>query len=252
MDKKRFEADLESISPRRLILDGKDEFDNFFLVLALIFNDLKGTVFFGVSLESVYEEPEPGVSAHAGEFGGIRVHQYKLLASLIREFLAFIKKNEAIIQSPKFILLLMRIPVGVQNYWTELVDIALTNQVEEKTSFAHSLRLIRDNVGFHFDQAHKNLKDGFVHFFYEMENGEISDRAYYALGSTMRDTRFYYIDAAVQGYIYKKAEELTTKDGEPSTFEEHHEQLRKTVDQINETLKAILEQYLSYAKVKKM
>src|SRR5688572_9986979 len=41
MTKKRFEGELNSIDPARLIKDSHNPIDNFFLTLAVIYNDLK-------------------------------------------------------------------------------------------------------------------------------------------------------------------------------------------------------------------
>ncbi len=254
MEKDEFHSELCDISPRRLVGNTPDDLEDFFLVLGLIFNDLKGILFFGVNLEAHYRDPRAGeISAHAGEFSGYRVQQYILLASLVREVIAFIKKNEQLIRSPKFRLLLLRTRPLAQKRWEEFFEVVVSDQVQEKSTFAYSLMLIRNNVGFHFDQSTKNLRDGFKHFFYEIEKDERNTRAYYSVSDRMKETRFYFIDAAVQGYVYKKAKETKQKKEETEmSFEQHHKELNKMVGDLNSVLLALLSEYITYSKNKKV
>lgn len=246
MEKREFPGSLSSISPNLLLGEKENDLDDFFLVLSVIFNDLKGLLFFGMSLEENYRTaPGDELSVHSGEVGGLQAQQYRLLAGLIREFLAFLKENIAIIKSPAFHLILLKANRTNKELWNDLTQIAFDDEVKTKSTFVHSLMLIRNNAGFHYDQSRKELRKSFKGFFNKTTKNPHNARAYYSLGQNMRETRFYYADAAVKEYISMKAGEVTDdKNQEAMSFEDHFIRLQQMVSDMNHTIGALLQHYL--------
>jgi hypothetical protein len=247
---KEFSGTLSDISPNLLLGEKENDLDDFFLVLSVIFNDLKGLLYFGMSLEEHYRTaPSDELSVHSGEVGGLQAQQYRLLAGLIREFLAFLKENAAIVKSPAFQLILLKINRTNKELWNDLTQIAFDDEVKTKSTFAHSLMLIRSNVGFHYDQSRKELRKSFKEFFNKIPKTLHNTRAYYSLGQTMRETRFYYADATVKEYISMKAREVTNdKSQKTMSFEEHFVRLQQMVGDMNHTIEALLQHYLEFKK----
>src|SRR3990167_2660843 len=99
MENQEFKGELKHIEPYRLIKEDKDDpFARFFLVLAVVFNDLKGLNLFSKLINDTYKKEEPGeVSVHVGELGGIFTQINKLFIGNIREFFEFLKENEKIL-----------------------------------------------------------------------------------------------------------------------------------------------------------
>ena len=196
---KEFNGSLESISPSKLInKDKKDDFESFFLVLGMIFNDLKGIVFFEKLLDETYRKPNPGEkSVHMGEFSGLKIQIQKNLIGAASEFLIFLKENSGVINSPKFMLLIKKLPQDKKLMWAELVGTDRSvNPIISK------LAQVRSNVLSHYDYSLENLRRGFIRsFFKESKDLPQHDRAYFSLGGSMELTRFYYSDAAVEEYI---------------------------------------------------
>ena len=191
--------------------------------------------------------PSDEKSVHAAELAGLQVQHYKILTGLIREFLAFLKKNADVLKSPAFQLILLKVDRTNKELWNELAQIALDDEVETKSTFAYSLMLIRNNVGFHYDQSRKELRKSFNSFFNRKPKTKFNERAYYSLGNTMSGTRFYYADAAVKEYIAMKAGEVKDrKNQEPMSFEEHFSRLAKTVGDMNHTLETLLRHYFEF------
>src|SRR3990167_7890934 len=109
--KKEFPGNLEDISPRHLIDENnKNDIQSFFLILGLIFNDLKGLIFFQKFVEDDYRKPEINeVSVHAGEYNGLMAQADKLLIATVGEFFKFIEENVSVLNSLSFLLLTKRL-----------------------------------------------------------------------------------------------------------------------------------------------
>ena len=90
-----FKGELSEINPSYLFSNDKsDEIDNFFLVLAVIYNDVKGLILFQKLVMDTYEPPslDPDVvNVHAGEYGGVFIQITKLIIGTIHEFFNFLK-----------------------------------------------------------------------------------------------------------------------------------------------------------------
>lgn len=247
-EKREFRGTFIDISPILLVGEGEDDLGDFFLVLSVIYNDLKGLLTWQKNIEEKYRmAPSDEKSVHAAELAGLQVQHYKILTGLIREFLAFLKKNADVLKSSAFQLILLKVDKTNKKLWDELVQIALDDDVETKSTFAYSLMLIRNNVGFHYDQSRKELRRSFHSFFNRKPKTKFNDRAYYSLGNTMNETRFYYADAAVKEYIAIKAEEVKGhRNQESMSFEEHFNRLVQMVGGMNHTLETLLRHYFEF------
>jgi hypothetical protein len=62
---------------------------------------------------------------------------------------------------------------------------------------------IRGNITYHYKDAGKNLRGGFIDRFYKKNKDKRlkNDAAYYSLEDEMETTRFYYADAAAEEYM---------------------------------------------------
>ena len=71
MENQEFKGELKYIKPYRLIKGDKDDpLARFFLVLAVIFNDLKGLALFEKLVSDIYRKEKPEeVSVQVGELG---------------------------------------------------------------------------------------------------------------------------------------------------------------------------------------
>ncbi len=217
--KLEFKGELKHIEPYRLIKeDADDPFARFFLVLAVIYNDLKGLALFEKLVIDTYRQVEPGeISVHAGEIGGVFTQIGKLFISNMREFFDFLKENEDILSGTEFKEILLKINnKDIQNRLKDIIDVAF-NKSPKNSDFTKHLILIRNNIAFHYDQSGKELEKSFCNFFHKKRKIGVNDLAYYSVGETMEDTRFFYADAAVQEYMRStrndrdKLEELDIK-----------------------------------------
>ncbi len=250
---REFKGDLQEIDPKRLINPrASDDFENFFLTVGLIFNDLKGLTILDRTFREVYRplsSTELEVSPHAGEFAGISTQIYKLYAGIINEFIDFLEKNSAVINTHEFNDIVNKLPFKIKARWFEIVNIAESKRKKtyQTSAFATSLMLIRHNVGYHYFQSGDSLRQSFVKRFFEKPKDVSNRRAYYSLGTSMQDTRFYYVDAAVQEYIFGQARSSfeMTDDSDALVFNKHLDSTFDFISDMNDILFNFLKRYLT-------
>jgi hypothetical protein len=241
MEKQKFQGDLIHKEPYRIIKESKnDPVDNFFLVLAVVYNDLKGMVFFEKLVFDTYEPVSVNdkISFHMGEYGGIFIQTRKIFISYLREFFEFLKENEQILSSTEFNGILSKTNKDITIRWNNLVDIAL-NKSKDTSDFTNYLVRVRNNVASHYYQSGKELRKAFCNIFFKKEKVEQNKLAYYAIGENMEKTRFFYADAAVQEYLRS-----TINDMEKGFEVKYKTELSAIIDNMNWTILRLLKVYL--------
>lgn len=201
--KKEFDGELRGIPPSRLFNEKeKDPLASFFLVLAVIFNDIKGLLLFQEMLVDRYRKPEPWEkSVHAGEFWGLHMQLTRLLVGTLHEILKFLEEHKKEISSPEFRAILVKINnKKVENAWNDIVSAALDASVMD-SEFTKNLNYIRNNVSFHYNQGGKELRRAFLNVFLKRPKSVSNDHAYYTIGEDESGTRFFYADAATEEYL---------------------------------------------------
>jgi hypothetical protein len=244
MEKQEFQGDLIHIEPYRIIKESKnDTIDNFFLVLAVVYNDLKGIDLFENLILEKYRSPLFGEkpSAHVGEFSGIFTQTRKIYISYLKEFLDFLKENEKVLLTTEFKNILDKTNKDIKNRWNNIVNIALGNELKEISDFTNYLIKVRNNISFHYYQSSKELRKAFCNFFFKENKIEYNNLAYYAVDDTdIRKTRFFYADAAVQEYLSTANDSLAMGTFNPK----YREELSVIINDINLTILRLLKAYL--------
>ncbi len=234
---KEFKGKIDSIAPEKLIKkDESDDFDNFFLALGLIYNDLKDLIFFIDLIQKNYRNPTPdgneSPNAHLGEWGGIQIHLNRLVISLISEFLTFIDKNQNITKNIKFQLLIKNLPSDIKNECLKLFNIDTKNSKD----FLSKIYQVRSNVTYHYDHSLKNLRKGFIQKFFNSEKDIYNKKSFYSLGNSMETTRFYYCDAAAEEYMKII---MNVKNNDNS-----FPKIRELISEMNEIIKFMMDLYI--------
>jgi hypothetical protein len=237
--KKEFQGNPKRINPA-LIIDPNhpNRFDEFFLVLGTIYNDLKDLIFFLICIEENFRKPLPGeTNAHAGEYSGVTRHVDKLVCATIYEFFNFLKEYSDVISDVKFLLILKNLDGDRKREWSILINIAQGRKIDT-TKFGRILQMVRDNISSHYYQSGKVLAKSYIDYFFKDKKEDFNQYAYFSLGGKMATTRFYYSDAALESY-YKNIMSNTSGYS-----------LKQCVDDVNQVIYALLESYL--IKIKKI
>lgn len=235
----RFTDDFfKKIKPSRLISDEKDEVADFFLVLANFYNDFKTQNFFTVEINNTSKGIDPlEINAENGEYGGIKVYLYKLMCGTLNEFFRFLKENQDIFEKTEFKIILEKLNDDLKERWNDILLISKGSQ-PNGVIFSKILGLIRNNLTFHYYQSGKNLRKGFVQKFFEDTKEDKNKWAYYSIGEAMKDTRFYYCDAALESSICKEVERVGIK------YDDFIKDLNKAIEDINFTIIYLMKEYL--------
>jgi len=94
--------------------------------------------------------------------------------------------------------------------WDALASAALQKQT--RSSLSKLLLMIRNKVSFHYDP--KELYRGFRHHFFQ--SGNTSEPPFVSRGTNMQRSRFYFAEAAADGYLGAIA-----KQEDPNNFMTH-------------------------------
>jgi len=239
--KQIFKGEITSLNPCRIIKENEDdEVSNFFLVLAVIYNDLKGIILFEKLISDTYEEPlsTDNPSMHIGEYGGLFTQTRKIFIGCLREFFDFLKSNKEILSTPEFQNILNKTNKDIKNRWNNIISIAFDNESKNNSDFTKYLIKVRNNVSFHYNQSGGELKKSFRSYFYKKEKIKYNELAYYAIGENMETTRFFYADAIVQEYM------RSTTNNEEEFGIKYKDELGQIIIDMNWTILRLLKAYL--------
>jgi hypothetical protein len=170
--------------------------DNFVLVLAVAFNDLKAIMWLHYQVTKCMSS-DGKIDAVDGQARGIGVFVSRYLLGLTYELLLAIDeaRDAGVFQDPIFAKAVSLMDPVVQGDWTLITS--FNDVAYAKDPLANYLRRARNGAAFHYDA--KQLGRGYAAHF----SGRLADvpaqhsaRAYASLGRSMEETRFYFADAA--------------------------------------------------------
>jgi hypothetical protein len=171
---------------------------DFILALALVHNDFHDILLAHVLLNELQAESGNIITPRTGLQNGLKNTTVRIQIGFVRELLNLLTENRNILECPSFRGLQKSLSKHGKQSWASLVSVA--TESSRPDSLAKVLIVIRNKIAFHYDP--KQLGQGFTAAF-------LSKSAYgkplISRGSVMRDTRFFFADAAAQQYMRSKA-----------------------------------------------
>lgn len=216
--------------PEQLLKPG-DKVGAFLLALAVIFNDLKGLVWF----HHVLTDQRPNESTileHRGQWYGMGQQITKYAVAVVHELFELIRKRRALLYEDEIQSLTDSMPPQLGKMWATLVSVAMSDDDSVDGEFARTLRDIRNNLSHHYYDPRRLVAGYHEHFGAESED-PTQNFAYVSFGKNMAETRFYYGDAAVMAGL----ERLKRK----ADFDER---MRDTLDQVSLTLSDLVYRFV--------
>ena len=129
----------------------------------------------------------------------------------------------------EFIEILNELPRDEQVIWNNFIE-AANERYSETTVLFNTMSKIRHNVGFHYDQKGKVLRNAYISFFYGKNIDNRHVYAYYSIGKNLELSRFYFSDAVIQESMYiasgGKMKEINKND---ESFKIYQQQVMETV-----------------------
>src|SRR3989344_2593680 len=242
---KRFNGELKWIKPSLLVNENNlDKTESFFLVLGVIFNDLQGLILFEEMLVDNYEKPENKPTSHDGHYAGVLVQIQKLIASTINEFFVFLKINKNVLTTDQFKEIFNQLNKTDRQSWNAIIA-AANNNLSSVTELLKSMVYIRSNFAFHYDHSGKILRRVYISRFFGNHNDEKADLAYYSIDNNIKNTRFYFADAAVEESLFiavgKKTKESSAGN---EALKRYQSQIRETINVISTVIQSLLKKYI--------
>lgn len=248
--KNKFIGELKNIDPRKIVDENeKDNIGSFFLGLGVIFNDLKGLIWFNKMLNDNYETPSiDETTSHAGNYAGIAMQIQKLMAGIINEFFIFIEKNKTIFQNETFKEIFNKLSKQDQQTWNSVKAVAIGDN-SNATDFVKTTVQIRSNLAFHYDHSGKILKRGYISRFYSKVKDNRNSFAYYSIGESIEATRFYFSDAALEEAIYLAAGKIEKEDPKDNELLKRcNSRILETINIMSATISSIMKKYMQFVR----
>lgn len=124
----------------------------------------------------------------------------------------------------------MQLHPRAREAWQALLDVSIGRSASGP--FAEPLIRIRNKVSFHYDC--EEIYSGYeAHFF---EGKEVKEQAFVSRGKSMNESRFYFADAAAQGYLKRRLE----KGG----FEEFFNEVRSAIENVNLAVFQLVDRFI--------
>lgn len=225
-------AQLETFDPLAFQADEKVSQDlcNFILALALIFNDCKNLIYVYLVIADSRPEGKFVRNRLWGAFSGVQFHFFRDLIGLLHELFMLIHDNESLLQQPFFKSVIQQIDKPAKEAWNTVAAVALGNK--PSGGLGKSLLLVRNNMSFHYGA--KSIFKGYRHHF--LESDQLDERAFISRGHSMKESRFYFADAAAIGYLRS----IAGRDN----LEELIGEIADLLDPVNHSLFAIVNAYI--------
>lgn len=193
---------------------GEEKVCAFILSLAVFANDSK--VLVGILLKMIAAVPKfDRVSEELGEYSGQKNYLYRLVYSQLHELHYILMQHlDEVRREPLFQATLKGLSAGSKKSWKELEDMARCKDSPMKIW----LKNVRDGLGFHYVR-HKELLTGYGQWLESLKPGgkaAYQEGAYISAGKSVKTTRYYFADAAIDGWM---AEEMKKFPGGLNSLE---------------------------------
>lgn len=190
-------AQLETFDPLAFQANDKVPQDlcNFILALALIYNDFKDLIYGYMLTEQSRPKGRFKRTRLWGAFSGVQFHIFRSAVALLHELFNLISKNKSVLLQPFFTSILGQIAPSARKSWETVVTVALGNT--PSNTLGKSLLRVRNKISFHYDG--KAIFVGYRHHF--LNSKPLDERAFISRGNSMKNSRFYFADAAALGYL---------------------------------------------------
>jgi hypothetical protein len=179
-------------------IDTETPLGSLMLVLALIFNDLKGLLLavqeLGLGPRSRATNPPV---ASQGQVAGLALQFARLIAALIFELMDVLGKAKGTVESGEMAALVARLPEKERRSWDSLVAAAFEKQPKGAPDTTWKMLVkLRNQVAFHYDR--ETIGRGYRQHFFASPGKPYTERAVFSDGKRMESSRFYFADAAAE------------------------------------------------------
>jgi len=187
-------GELQGFDPKAL--DLTDDVARFILVLAVVFNDMKGG-WYAVARLQLAASLATGSLEAQGQVAGFVNQTMRIMFGVLCELTVLIRAHSGVIDSPEFQSLLTGLPKHSREAWDKVRRNAQDKDDETRGKTDEELILVKIRGGLAFHYSENLIQQSYVKFF--AKSTELyHDKAMVSDGGTMEATRFYFADAAME------------------------------------------------------
>jgi hypothetical protein len=204
---------------------------NLVLALALIYNDCKNITYAALVLRDSKPPGKHELNPTWGTWSGTEWHLFRLMISAVHELLTLLQNHQDMLTHEFLIKVVKQLPSTSRRSWDSLIVAA--SGATPKDDFGQMTLRIRNQMVFHYDP--KGIFAGFKRHL--LIPTRLQDRAYISRGLSMEASRFYFADAAVEGY-FREMVGLNDEVGQLSM------KVRDVVDSLNFALLSLVDRFI--------
>jgi hypothetical protein len=183
-------APLSYIHPSKVVRDRSDKVGLFFLMLSVIFNDIKDLAELTLSVQSCSASSS---GMERIELRGRHAMLHRFITGVLHELMILISKQRDVLLEKEFKAIASQLDPSAREFWDSITSIAqASNKAEPDTATKGLLAFIRNNVSFHY-HAMESMANGWK----SLSDSAPQQEAPYSMGVNAPGTRFYYADAVL-------------------------------------------------------
>lgn len=167
----------------------------FILMLAVVHTEIKNLCLLRSWVSSQKPHNVAGRTKELGEYNGLSNYLFRLTIGTVVELLIKIQESSKLLETEEFKNIYVMIPKDHKPDWSDLVKAAMGINV--RGNQFKVFKDIRDKVTFHYDL--RNIALGYKDRFDTAKTDE--DRPFVSIGNSQIASRFYFADAAAEGFI---------------------------------------------------
>lgn len=194
-------GEIERFDPR-IFTEPGDDVDKFVLALGLIYNDQKNLLYLAQQLDKwAPKERTELISTYRGQWVGMRGHVARLQVGVLRELLRLLASERHVLERPEVVQCVKEMPEDAITAWNSLVSVTRNEPVSAGGPFVKFVETVRSNVGYHYQL--RGLYRGYKAHFEQGATEPHRTHAMVSFGCVADQTRFYFADAAAEGFLVR-------------------------------------------------
>jgi hypothetical protein len=178
------------------------EVDVFVITLGLVYNDLKDLFWWHARLKKG-APTKAEITPYVGQFNGMDFHIMRLIGGVYQELMVLLREKKSLLEEKRLKEIIEKLCSADRRTLRQVISDSTDD------GYFGMMQNLRSNLTYHYKNP-KAIMKGYAEWF-ENPQSEFEKKAYYSFGPDTQESRFYFCEAAAQGYHRKVEMEFTKK-----------------------------------------